>query len=87
MNIEDINEPITVRADFGGGKVTPRMFKRVGAAAGHTYKVTTVNGRWVDREGDHPTYHFSVQADGDTYYICLTTVDMMWRLEKVMVGG
>ena len=50
MNIEDLNEPITVRADFGGGKVTPRMFKRIGAAVGHTYKVTTVNGRWVDRD-------------------------------------
>ena len=86
MQIEDLDEPIVVRADFAGGTVTPREFKRVAGGA-RTYRVTAVNGRWVDREGAHPAYHFSVQADGDTYYLCLTTADMLWRLEKVVVEG
>jgi len=86
MNIEDLDEPVVVRADFSGGAVTPRRFKRTTPGAGRTYTVTAVNGRWVDREGAHPTYHFSVQAEGDTYYLCLTTADMVWRLEKVIVS-
>jgi hypothetical protein len=87
MHIEDLDEPICVRADFTGGKVTPRLFKRVVGDVGRTYTVAAVNGRWVDREGSRPVYHFSVQAEGDTYYLCLTTADMMWRLEKVVVEG
>jgi hypothetical protein len=86
MNIEDLDEPVVVRADFSGGTVTPRRFKRAGSGAGRTYTVSAVNGRWVDREGKHPTYHFSVQAEGDTYYLRLTTADMVWWLEKVIVG-
>jgi hypothetical protein len=85
MHVEELDEPITVRADFAGGQVTPRAFKRLGAGAGRTYTVGSVNGRWVDREGRHPTYHFSVQADGDTYYISLATADMSWRLERVIL--
>ena len=85
MHIEDLDEPVVVRADFAGGEITPRMFKR-SAGAARTYKVSAVNGRWVDREGARPTYHFSVQAEGDTYYLCLATADMVWRLEKVIVG-
>jgi hypothetical protein len=87
MQIEDLDEPVTVRADFAGGAVTPRAFKRIVGGAGRTYRVTAVNGRWVDREGARPVYHFSVQAEGDTYYLCLTTADMLWRLEKVVVEG
>jgi hypothetical protein len=86
VNIEDIDEPIVVRADFAGGTVTPRAFKRPGAGAGRTYAVSAVNGHWVDRDGRHPVHHFSVQAGGDTYYVCLSTIDMTWRLEKVIVA-
>ncbi len=83
MRVEDIDEPVSVRADFRGGEVTPRAFKR----GGKTYTVTEVNARWVDREGAQPVRRFSVQAGGDTYFLALMTGEMTWRLEKVMVDG
>jgi len=83
MRLEDIDEPVAVRADFRGGEITPRAFRRGRKA----YTVTEVNARWVDREGAHPLWRFSVQAGGDTYFLALRTGEMTWRLEKVMVDG
>jgi len=83
MRLEDIDEPVSVRADFRGGEITPRAFRRGRKA----YTVTAVNARWVDREGAHPLWRFSVQAGGDTYFLALRTSQMIWRLERVMVEG
>ncbi len=84
MQIETLDEVVSVRADFSGGELTPRVFRR----GGKTYRVTEVNARWIDREGGHPAYHFSVQAEsGDTYFLCLTTSDMLWRVERVVLEG
>ena len=83
MRTEEIDEPVSVRADFCGGEVTPRAFRRGQKA----YTVTEVNARWVDREGAQPVRRFSVQAGGDTYFLALLTGQMVWRLEKVMVDG
>ena len=38
-------------------------------------------------EGGHPSYHFSVQAGGDTYFLSLRTADMLWRVDKVVLPG
>ena len=83
MRVEDIDEAVSVRADFRGGDVTPRAFRR----GGKSYTVTRVNARWVDREGTSPVWRFSVQAGDDTYVLALRTGEMTWRLEKVMVDG
>ena len=83
MLVEDLHDVISVRADFSGGEIVPLVFKR----GGKTYTVTRVNGRWVDREGENPSYYFSVQAGGDTYYISLKTADMTWRAESVILDG
>ena len=83
MQIEELDEVVAVRADFSGGEITPRVFKR----SGRSYQVTAVNARWQDREGAHSIYHFSVQVDGDTYFLSLQTGEMLWRLEKVILPG
>jgi hypothetical protein len=81
--VEDLDESVSVRADFSGGEVTPRAFAR----AGRTYMISAVNGRWLDREGGAPRHYFSVQSGGDTYFLCLRSEDMTWRLEKVILEG
>lgn len=83
MVVEELDEAITVRADFAGGKITPRLFKR-----GTTvYRVDTVNSRWQSREGWYPCRHFSVQVGDDGYVLKFTTSDMLWRIEKVVLPG
>lgn len=83
MQVEEIDEAVSVRADFRGGEITPRAFRRGPRA----YAVTEVNARWVDREGSGSVWRFSVQAGGDTYFLALRGGEMVWRLEKVMVEG
>ena len=83
MQIEELDEVVAVRADFSGGEITPRIFKR----NGKTYCVSVVNARWVDREGGHPSYHFSVQAGADTCFLSFHAGDMLWRIEKVILDG
>ena len=83
MLVEEMNEVVSVRADFTGGEITPRIFKR----NGKTYRVSAVNARWQDREGAHPVHRFSVQVDGDTYFVSFHTGEMLWRIEKVILEG
>lgn len=83
MQEEKLGDVISVRADFSGGEITPRILKR----NGKTYRVSAVNARWIDREGGHPSYHFSVQAGADTCFLSFHTGDMLWRIEKVVLPG
>lgn len=83
MQEEKLGDVISVRADFSGDRITPRVFKR----NGRSYRVTAVNARWQDREGAHPVHHFSVQVDGDTYFLSLQTGEMLWRIEQVILPG
>ena len=81
MQIEDLDEAVPVRADFTGGRIMPRAFSR----GGRTYLVTGINSHWVDREGSSPRHCFSLQANGETYFISLRTADMSWKLERVVL--
>jgi hypothetical protein len=83
MVVEDLNEAVPVRADFSGGTITPRAFRR----GERTCTIDRVNARWVDRDGSHACYHFSVEAGGDVYFLTLRAKDMVWRLEKVVMAG
>jgi len=47
MRVEQINEPVKVRADFQGGQVRPLRFKR----HGKEHRVKSVNACWETREG------------------------------------
>ena len=84
MRQESIDEPVTVRADFQGGVVTPVAFR----LRGHEYRVTRVNARWVDRVPRHPHFYFSVTAEsGDVYQLQLQGGDLMWWLDAVTLDG
>jgi len=84
MRIELINEAVTVRADFHGGRATPLAF-RLGP---REHRVTGVNARWVDRSGKDPRFCFSVTTEtGDVYQLHMSAADLVWRLESVTLDG
>ena len=81
MRTETINEPVRVRADFTGGEITPVAFKR----KGRIYRVEKVNARWTDTAPEKPVYYFSIDSGPNAYELSLSTRDMIWRLERVMM--
>ena len=81
MNIEAIGEPIRVLVDFSGGRAEPLRFRW----GGRTYKISGVNGRWIDRGGDGYRLHYSVQADDQTWYLHFASRDVQWWLDQVIV--
>jgi hypothetical protein len=80
---ETLSQAVSVRADFRGGEITPRLFRR----GARTYTVDAVNARWIDREGARPVHRFSVQAEGDTYFLSFLPGEAAWRLERVVMEG
>ena len=83
MLIETLNEPIKVRVDFEGSRMTPVLFKR----NGRVIRIRTVNARWEDHERQLGRYFFSVEADGNVYELHLDTRTMTWRLDRVCLNG
>ena len=82
MRVEKLNEPVQIRADFRGGNITPILMKR----GDRKLKVSSVNGRWVDREGKTARYFFAVTTDtGDVFQLYLQTQDMTWHLSSIML--
>jgi hypothetical protein len=82
MTIVPINQPVAVLAEFSGGRCSPRRF----TWNRRTYDVGAVNGAWIDRHGETPTWNFSVQAGEETYYLRLSAGTMEWWLEKVVTA-
>ena len=80
MNIEEIGEPIRTLAVCGGGGMDPLRF----SWSGRTYVVDTVNGRWVDRQGENYCLHYSVQVGGETYYIHFSSSQVQWWLDRTI---
>jgi hypothetical protein len=84
MQWETLGEPITVRADFRGGEITPLIFRR----GQQRIRVVRVNTRWMDREGRRALHYFSVTAEsGDVYQLCFDAGDLLWKAECVMYEG
>mgnify|MGYP001764434515 FL=1 len=84
MRSETIDEAVSVRADFHGGRVIPLAFRR----RGREHRVARVNARWVDRAGKHPRFYFSVtDENGDVYQLQLQGGDLMWWLDTVTLEG
>lgn len=83
MKIEKIQEPIEVLACFSGGGARPRSFQW----HGRTYPVQAVNGRWLDRQSDGYSLHYSVQSGDETYYIHFSSHQVQWWLDQVVLEG
>ena len=84
MRSENLNESVSVRADFQGGTVTPVAFRR----RGREHRLRQVNTRWIDRAGKHPRFYFSVTDEsGDVYQLQLQGGDLLWWLDSVSLEG
>lgn len=81
MRTEEINESIKVRVDFAGGQITPVAFKRRGKIC----HIEKINARWVDTAPESPVYYFSVSSGPNAYELSLSTRDMLWHLERVIL--
>jgi hypothetical protein len=81
VKIEEISEPIRVLADCAGGRMTPVRFRW----SGRTVVVDSVNGRWIDRDGEGYALHFSIQAGDETYYLHFAGSDVQWWLDRVVM--
>ena len=81
MTIVPINQPVGVLAAFSGGRCSPVRF----TWNRRTYTVDCLNGCWIDRHGETPTWNFSVQVGEETYYLRFLTGPVQWWLEQVIV--
>jgi len=80
MNIERIDEPIGVLATFSGGSAEPVRFRW----GGRTHRIDAINGRWVDRQGDVYSLHFSVQVGQETYLMHFASAELQWWLDQLI---
>ncbi|HVP38274.1 MAG TPA: hypothetical protein VMS93_03735 [Candidatus Saccharimonadales bacterium] len=84
MRVERLDEPVSCRAEFARGGVTPVSFTR----HGREHRVTQVHARWVDRSGRHPQHYFSAQCDaGEIYELRLDAGEMQWHVQSVLLEG
>ncbi len=84
MIYEDLKEPIGVRADFLGTRVTPRAFRRKERA----HLIVEVAARWEDRRGGARVLFFScLDGAGDLYQLRFDSADVSWRLDAVQLAG
>ncbi len=84
MIYEDINEAIEVISHFSAGKLKPLRFKW----KERVYKVSKINGVWVNKEGYHKKHHYSVIADNSDYFeLNFDTDDFIWKIGRVYLDG
>ena len=83
MLIEKIGEPIRAVASFSGGCAKPVSFHW----QGRNYQIESINGRWVDRQNNSCSLHYSVQVGQETYYIHFSSQDVRWWLDEVILDG
>lgn len=80
MNIQDIQEPISVLAAFSGGTAQPKRFRW----GQREYSVDTINGKWIDRSGDGYRLCYSIQAGGQTCYVHFDSAQVQWWLDRII---
>ncbi len=84
MIYEDLKEPIGVRADFSGVRVTPRAFRR----KGRVHRIREVAARWEDRRGGARVFFFScLDEAGDLYQLRFDASLAAWRLDAVQLAA
>ena len=98
---ERLHEPVAVRADFRGGKLSPILIKR----GTRVYRVKHTHARWEDRQlgaapvredepgaerarkGPQKVCFFSVELDtGDLCELRYDTADSVWWIEEITVS-
>ena len=78
--MQGLDERIDVVSAFVGGKVKIIRFRWKQTI----FKVDTITGRWVKREGPYPVYNFSVAANGnDIYEISFNARTLAWKLNAM----
>jgi hypothetical protein len=83
MQIEHLNEPIKVRADFEGGRARPLLFKR----GIKVFRVERLAASWEDRDGGARIFYFSVESEGAVYQLSWRVQDNLWYVDAVMMEG
>jgi hypothetical protein len=83
VQIEYLNEPIKVRADFEGGRARPLLFKR----EGRVYRVDRLAASWEDRDNGAKVFYFSVESEGVVYQLSWRVLDNLWYVDAVMMEG
>lgn len=83
VQIEQLNEPVKVRADFEGGRARPILFKR----GRKVFRVERLAASWEDREGGARIFYYSVEAEGAVYQLSWRVQDNLWYVDAVMMEG
>ena len=84
MPIEQLHEPVPVRADFSqSGSIRPVRFEH----AQREYVVIETLRSWSERDGERRRFYFNVKVTGaaDVYQLLLETPGMVWYLEAVIL--
>lgn len=83
MILEELNEPVAVRADFSGGSATPVLFRR----RRRLHQVREVAARWEERRGGARVLYFScLDHQGDLYQLHFDGADLVWHLDAVQLA-
>jgi len=84
MIYQDIYEAIEVISLFKEGKIKPLRFKW----NGRVYRISRLNGHWVNPKGYDKQYHFSLIADNSDYFeIMFDTATFEWQIARVCLEG
>jgi len=80
---EEIDEPVKVVASFNGAKIKIHFFDW----RSRVYQVNSVNLFHIAKDGDRPSYNFSVSAEGNSYQIAFDPYSLSWRLVDIVSLG
>lgn len=83
MQIERLNEPVKVRADFEGGRARPLLFKR----GERVFRVERLAASWEDRDGGAKVFYYSVESEGAVYQLSWRVLDNQWYVDAVILEG
>ncbi len=67
-------------ADCAGGSMRPLKFWW----SARVHEIETVNARWIDRQGEAYSLHYSVQVSGQTYYLHFDGKGVQWWVDEVI---
>ena len=86
MVVEQLHEPLKVRADFEGGSVRPLQFR---SRSRGVLLITRMNASWESREDRNRFLYFSVCVEGssDVFQLCYRERDRTWWLDSVMMDA
>ncbi len=78
----ELSEPIDVWVLFRKGQIQPSVF----FWKTRQIKIDQINLVHTTKNGDSPTYHFSVSSGANFYKLAFDTSELKWILEAVEEG-